>query len=560
MGRSITRRMFLKGSGGATLMLPLLPSLLPREAWGQAVNPIRRYFSIVGGYDYGHHQHWFPTLNQLSNVHTPNNGDASFRYQALNSFLSNQNQDLSLILGRGLNPYINKVNLFRGLNLHTRIAHGRGHMLGNVAATDGHDNQVTLLKALPTIDQVLATNRNFTPHLRDPLMLGGNYSYRRDANGNVTQASANWPKPNQLFNTLFNPGGMPLPESGQSTSNAHPRRDLLTRVMSDYQRVRGGRQISSSDGRVLDSIMDQISDLQSRLGITTTSAGCRYSDINTSQSSSDGIGSLWNYNVEQHAYAYDLYAQIYAAAASCDIHRVFNFHVSITDNFDRNNTEDFHQGHSHRPWDIIVENGNRVNHRYMAEIWRMHVDRFLVPLVRSLDAHAEGSGRTILDNSLVHMTLESSVLHCDSNKPCLMIGSAGGSLTTGHFIDYSRRDLAPVPLQGDNFNENPSDARFGHAYTGQHYNRSLTTVLRAMGLQPAEYEDPTINTFFQGRTDGLIGAHNNGITRIGGYGHIGSQTSGVWYYNNSQLYQNEYGRQNYHFYKESLPLPPGSAS
>lgn len=558
----MSRRLFLKGTGGFTLAIPLLPSLLPRETWAQNITPVKRYFNLVGGYDYGHHQNWFPTLNQLSTVHTPANGDQVFRYQRLSSFLSSPTQDLSVILGNRLNPYVNKMNIFRGLNLHTRIGHGSGHMLGNIAASDGHDTQVTSLRRLPTIDQVLAASRNFNPNARTPLILstGSTYSYARDGAGNVTRASGRWAEPHELFQSLFNVNGMPIPENGGSTTSQHPRRDVLSRVMEDYRTVRGGRNISTADRQILDTALDRISDIQARMGVTVTAAGCRYSAIDTTRSRNDGIAA-GSYNTLNHGYAFELYALIFAAAASCDLNRVFGLHLSIPDNpFDRNNSEDFHQGHSHRPWDVIAENNNRVNHRYMGDIWRTHVDNFLAPLVASLDSQPDIGGTTLLDNSLVHMTLESSVVHSDANKPCLMIGRAGGALNTGYMIDYSRRELGPAEMQGDNFNNNPSSPQFGHSYHGLHYNRSLTTILRAMGLSPAEYEDPTINTFFQGRSDSLLGAQNNGVTRVGGYGHIGSQQSGVWYYSNAQLYSQEYARQNYHFYKESLPLPPGSAT
>jgi hypothetical protein len=556
----LSRRMFLKGASGFTLAIPLLPSLLPRESWGQTQSTVKRYFSIVGGYDYGHHQNWLPTLNQLPNVYSPSNGDQQIRYQALNSFLANQNSILSPILGNGLNPFVNKMNIFRGLNLHTRIAHGSGHMLGNIRATDGHDNLVTSLKALPTIDQVLATNRNFTPHSNDPLSIGQAYSYLKDASGNVSRTPSRWTKPNQLFSSLFTPGGNPIPEGGggggQST---HPRRDALSRVLEDYNRIRRGRSISTVDAQVLDNTMDRYSDILARLGGTVTASGCRYTNINVALSNTDGIANAYYYNPESHKYAFEMYARIYAAAASCDLHRVFNFHQTIPDYFDRNSTEDFHQGHSHQPWASIASNGNKVNHVYMGEIWRLYIDSFLVPLVQSLDSFTESNGRTILDNSLVHMTLESSTVHSDYNKPCLLIGSAGGAITTGHYVDYSRREVGAHREQGDNFSEDPTSPMFGHIYYGAHYNRSLTTILQALGLTPAEYEDPTINTFFQGRTDSLLGALNNGVARVGGYGHIGSQSSGQWF-SNAQLYSEQYSKYNYHFYKNSLPLPPSSAT
>ncbi len=560
----VSRRMFLKGAGGISLAIPLLQSLLPREAWAQSATTVKRYFSLVGGYDYGHHQNWFPTLNQLSQVYTPSNGDQTIRYQALNTFTPQATSILSPMLGNRLNPYLSKMNILRGLNLHTRIAHGSGPMLGNIAASDGHDTQVTSLKSLPTIDQVLGANRNFTPHSNDPLLIGNAYSYIKAAGGSVSRASGTWTKPNQLFSNLFTPGGNPIPEGGGggATTPAHPRRDVLTRVMEDFRRVRRGRNISTVDAQVLDNTMDRYSDILSRLGETVTSStsGCSYSTISTTAAQNDGVANAYSYNPQSHAYAFDMYARIFAAAASCDLRRVFDLHLNIPDFFDRNSAEDFHQGHSHQPWAVIASNGNKINHQYMGEIWRLYIDSFLSRLVSELDSFKEANGRSVLDNSLVHMTLECSTVHSDYNKPCLLIGSAGGSLTTGHMIDYSRRELGVHPEQGDNFENDPSNPRFGHVYYGAHYNRSLTTILQALGVSPTDYEDPDINRFFQGRTDNLIGSQNNGISRIGGYGHIGSQASGVWYLTNAQLYTNQYARYNYNFYKNSLPFPPSSAA
>lgn len=555
--KGLNRRMFLKGAG-ATLLIPFLPSLLPREAWGQSIPVAKRYFNIVGNYDYGHHQHWFPTLDPLSQVYDPGNGDHIIRYQTLKSFAPTSSSHLSPIFRNYLNPYLDKMNIIRGLNLHTRIAHGRGHMLGNITATDGHDTEVVKLPALPTIDQVLAANANFNPLRNSPLLVGEGYSYMRNADGSVSKASAASHRPHQLFDRLFTVNGTPLPEGGNNnTVPPHPRRALLNRVIADYRRVRSNRNISTTDRRVLNNTMDLYSDILARLeaGSSSSSNGCSYSHIDVSRTRTDGVSS---YNPEQHEYAYELYALIFAAAASCDLYRVFDYHPSINDNyFDRHPTEDFHQGHSHQPWSVV---GNRVNHEYMGDIWRLYINGFLVNLVRALDNIQEANGNSILDNSLVHMTLESSTVHSDSNKPCLLIGSANGALTTGHYIDYSRRELGPHIHQGDDFNNDPNSDRFGHVYFGAHYNRILTTILRSMGLQPSDYENSNINTFFRGRNDGLIGRHNNNITNIGGYGHIGSPTSGVWYYSNSQLYSQEYANYNYHFYKNSLPFPPRSAA
>src|SRR5215471_16464899 len=45
--RRASRRQFLRGAGGASMLLPFLPSLLPRDAWGQtAAKPPKRFIYI----------------------------------------------------------------------------------------------------------------------------------------------------------------------------------------------------------------------------------------------------------------------------------------------------------------------------------------------------------------------------------------------------------------------------------------------------------------------------------------------------------------------------------
>src|SRR5215475_11043846 len=44
--RPIERRQFLRGAGGAAMLLPFLPSLLPRNAWGQTMTPPKRFVYI----------------------------------------------------------------------------------------------------------------------------------------------------------------------------------------------------------------------------------------------------------------------------------------------------------------------------------------------------------------------------------------------------------------------------------------------------------------------------------------------------------------------------------
>lgn len=591
--------MFLKGMGKTALAIPLLPSLAPTELLAQTPPP-RRFFSFSGTFEYGHHMHWFPTLDQPGRVFDPNPAGAAhpdhvIHYERLQSYLDGNNS-LSRVLGSGLNPFVNKMNIYRSLNFMNFVGHSTCKQMGNWRDTphdtscdpesfrrpdgsfdqQGYDDCVRFLnwmnthKHIVTIDQVLANNRNFTPHPSDPLMWGLGLSWAPDGNGGAQRAGTNhditYRNPHRMFESLFMNNGQWRPENGDTNQEPpHPRLDILSRVLGDYNRVRNGRRISSVDRQRLDNAMDQISDIQARLGITRTAEGCRYSHIDVSASRARGDwNSGWYYDIYSAREMYGLYARIYAAAASCDLHRVFNFHVNLDKDVAGYTTEGtFHGdiGPTHAPFRVY--NG-KVNHQHMAELWRDQVNAFLVPLLEGLEAQTEGDGATILDHSLVHFTMESSTTHSSFGQPCATFGSAGGALTTGHLIDYSDRQKGPLHAYhtSDWFSANPQDHNFSHNYFGAHYNRILVTILQALGLQRSDYEDSTINGFFRNRTDGLLGSHNNNISNVGGFGHIGLPGHNHWDANNRDRIQFDimYANHDFHNYKNPLPMPPVSAS
>ena len=548
----VSRRMFLQGLG-SLLPMPFLISLAPRELWAQSSQTIRRYISIQGNYDYGKHQNWFPSMNRPSQVLNPGNGDAPLYYQPLRSYLSSTTAPLSLIFGNHLNPYLNHVNIIRGLDQSTRLAHGLGHTMGNIAATDGHDPEAARLRPLRTIDQVLRDNTRFNPRNRDVAVLGNqSRSFRRDPSGNIVRATTAWPHTRGAFDYLFDGGS--LPESGTTTVPvAHPRRDLLNNVMEDYTRVKNGRQISAQDRIALDNALDLIADIQRNLAGSeqTVSGTCRYRHIATDHNTP---------SFYRGTQAMRAYADMIVAAIMCDVTRVFSLSSTLEEwganTYDVHPSEDFHQGHSHIPFSVV--NG-KVNWQYMGEIQNDHVRYLIAPLIQGLASATDPSnGQTYLHNSLVHYTLECSQVHGMNSTPCMLAGNAGGNLTSGYMLDYSDRSRIHA-MCADNFDPNPNHERFSHEYVGIPLNRLFNTVLQSMGLQPSEYEDNTINTHFQGRSDGHYGAINNGISRMGGYGHWGphyADRNGGWI---NGIYIPRQASFNLHHFKNPLVMPPTSA-
>ena len=122
----LSRRMFLQGSAGAWLAIPLLESLLPREARAQGA-PVRRFISIITPYDMGHHAAWLPDTNSpLTNIGQPSrtfaspNGDHPIRYQPLRDFVPSTTTPLSRVAGTHFNPYLSQLTIMRSLNHSAR--------------------------------------------------------------------------------------------------------------------------------------------------------------------------------------------------------------------------------------------------------------------------------------------------------------------------------------------------------------------------------------------------------------------------------------------------------
>ncbi len=473
------------------------------------------------------------------------NGDRTLYYAPLSSYLTSSTAPLSVALGNVLNSRLGNINLIRGLDWSSRIAHGQGYIFGNYRSNDHHETQSAQMSPLRTIDQVLRDNARFNTRGRDVALLGNDSrSYRRDSSGNIVNANAVASDLRGTYNYLFDGGRLPEGTGGTTTPVAHPRTASLNGVMEDYARVRNGRQISSTDRLSLDNAMDLLADIQRALPGTQQPSGgvCRHTNLAGTNA------DLYFMNEATMT----LMANMITAAIMCDVTRIFMFNAWINENLhDRNPNEDFHQGHSHTPWSTV--NG-KVNWQHMAEVQHTYIRGFVAPLINGLASATDPSnGQTYLYNSLVHHTIECSQVHGLNSQPCLLAGNAGGALPSGYLLDYTDRSR-PHRWVADSFSNNPSDPRFAHEYAGVPVNRIFNTILQSMGLTPSEYENSSLNTHFQNQTSGRWGAINNGIANMGGYGHWGPPTSGA-----GQDYFDRMPNFNLHHFKSVLPMPPRSA-
>lgn len=538
----MTRRMFLQGSGGALLAIPFLESLLPSTAWGQTSAPPKRFITMFNNYDMGHHSNWLPGAQQTPyNIPQPAysktvNGE-TFRYQPLTEFAAlNSSTSLAPLYGSSMNPYLNKMNIIRSLDYVDSRGHDSTRVLGGVS--DAFP-PLGSLPRIPTIDHVI--NAKIGDGL--PVIFGG------DSAGSVGWWSVA-PTPAGCVNPPFYYGATALlsaifnngtyPESGAVSSSAS-RRDVLTRVLGDFNRVMNSRNISAADKSTLSNAMDVLSGVQRHLAAVVNSTQCTYKNIQGGYRISDAVANFSQGKA---------FADLLLAAIMCDAVRVLNIGTGLYqeqylgENFD-------HQVTSHTPYAVCAANG-KFEWQIMGERHSFTTKNVLAPLLQNLDSVVESNGKTILDNSLVFYSSECSLVHGQASHPVITFGSVGGAISTGNYIDYGDRTKPPI-YGNDLGNLNPGDPQFTNNYRGIHYNRFLNTLLQAYGFAPSEYENGALQKELLNRTD--IGPQNANLTTVGGYGYAtaadyNSLSTNELTYNKSIVASFDLTR-----FKNKLPMP-----
>lgn len=507
-----TRRMFLQGAGSALLAMPLLESLLPRPARAQGAGGVKRFISIISSYDLGHHAGWLPrdgspitNLGQPTRTLDPGNGHPLIRYQPLRDFAPTNSASLSVVAGNALSPYLESMSILRSLDHTIRYGHGGAQVLGGIVGPRDLNPDRAGLATIETADVVLNKNRAFNPGGL-PLAYCGNPGFGPDAYsytsvGGVAGNSASiGDELLSLYNRFFQNGN--YPENGGS-STAHPKFDILSRVLGDYRRVRGSRNISAGDRLALDNAIDQFSDVERSLTRVST-AQCSHRSLNRSglvtQSAGDPVVGR-------------ALADLITASIMCDSARVFTIGAPLLGGTVDGQGDD-HQSISHVPFDLY---GSKPSWQITSERLGAVIRNLVAPLVSRLSAATDPTnGQSYLYNSLTYFTAESGLAHGYGSHPVMLLGNAGGALRSGHYVDYADRSKGPF-AGGDSYSAVPGEPTFSNNWYGASYNRLLVTILQAMGLGPADYENDALNSQLYGRTD--IGPNYRNLSSLGGFGY-----------------------------------------
>ena len=483
-----TRRHFLQGAGNITLALPFLPSLFNcRELMAQSL-PKPFYMPIMGKYGYPHHKEWFPTQYNLNSA-TTGFDHHNIAFSNLNS-LKNTDGSLSPIMSKNVGDLSNFVTLIRGLDITSEMQHNSGAAIGNFGDDDRWAKG-------PTIDTIIANSRSFyekngngTPLIPHPVIRattgngqdsGVGKSQFHEMNGSSATSFSN---PKTVFDTLFkgiasNP--TPNPEPAEKLN-----RDklLVDGVLADFQSTinrnkNGKRALASADKTKLENHMEFIFQIESNINSNTTlpPASCPSKDslsvINSPQMGQYAPGDDRYISQNEARSFLESIVDTYSAAIACGLTRIACLTVNQSYAFNGS----WH-GNSHSSGSLGAGYDNQIL------IVRFLIDHSFARAAKNLFDYG------VLDQGLVHFSLENSMVHTVDNMPCLTAGSIGGKWNSGRFIDYWNHQSPASWHPPDSGLENSSQfwsLNKVQTKPGLMYNRFLLSLMKDMGVQSDEY-------------------------------------------------------------------------
>jgi hypothetical protein len=467
----MNRRMFLRGAGGAALGIPFLGSLQP--AFSASTYRSTRFVAMATQHGGLWNDRMWPgdaMLTETRDVgHVVRRGDLTPTYTGSDVALS---PVLTASSARLTPAVLAEMNLVRGVDIPFYLSHHTGGYLGNFGRNDTEYESASPMPYLPTIDQVMAWSDSFyspgssfvqrSVHLGHQMSWGWSNPVNRS--GRVDPMPTTWSNL-ALFDTLF---GGPV-EPGEE------RRLVVDKVLESFHRLRDGafgpgRRLSAGDRVRLDEHIERLYEVERKLA---SAVSC---DVATrpTENTEWHPGAYFESMDLDEVYAYhELWNEVLALALICGATRIATYNCLHT--FEPY-VGDWHQEVAHEAWvsEQAVDRMVRGHQRFF--------DRVFVDLCHRLDV-PDADGETVLHNSLLFWCQESGPTTHDSvSMPVIAVGSAGGALRTGQYVDYRDRDNLSIPAPWD---DNP--VILDHR-PGLLYGQWLATCLEACGVPRSEWE------------------------------------------------------------------------
>lgn len=453
-----SRRQFLVGSGKSLLMLPILPSLLPREALAQsAVAPKRM---MLFWFDHNNLSNLWPQRSAATTAI----GSSGMRETLLRNM--GAATSISPTFSNALYDSLKTrdlITILRGFD--TAVAYGPGH--GNFTLASGMDRNSE--GNYPTMDTIIEASRAVYPNstsinVRKALRVNFNdltIFYQKV--GNSIQALPDYQGSeiqtfyNDVFAALTCGTVQPVDQTNQLKSN------ILNRVHESFTSFKNNRRISADDRARLDQHMGFLSDLQrSYASIVPPPAQGDYCVKPSAPGNVGGDPSVY----------VGVYMDLLAAA--------------FKNNLSKFGTMYF-EAHDPRWMPGLNINGNVMHEAMHGDFgatyqinsyqnwWRYNMNLIASRFLTHLDTEEGSTGRTYLDNMVTGMVCAGGIHntgndggHAGLDSQQILIGSMGGAMRAGRYMSMPSSGGLNLP-----------------------YNCFLLTLLNLMGVPSSEYASAT---------------------------------------------------------------------
>jgi hypothetical protein len=424
----LSRRAFLKRVGASAALLPLLDAGIARAAPGTFP---KRLITIA----------WSNGVAQPSFYPPANDPTASPIMQPLAALKA-------------------KVTMVAGLDYKTMLDTGHpydGHFSFPTMFTGTYKNLggQNSAAAGPSIDQVVSTAIAQSVNLPVPLLSiavqGNSTSYRSDGTSNTGETEVA-----RLYTTLFASQAMPGSQLSVLTARRKSVLDYIVPELSSFANNRG-----TDDRAKIAAHLDSIRQIETSLSATTT-AQCMPVDP----------GAPTEYQASVKAFS-----DLVGMALRCDVTRSVAISWAADGgsgpytmpflNLGTPTTMSIGEVHA-----IAHEGASGYPQKIIIDTWYMQQLAYLAGV---LDATTEGSG-TMLDNSLIVMgnDMTEGSFHSITAIPFVLVGSAGGALTTGRTVK-----VGSWATQTGNY--------WSSGDTGVAHNQLLATISNLMGVPTTSF-------------------------------------------------------------------------
>jgi Protein of unknown function (DUF1552) len=472
-----SRRYFLRGVGGASLAIPMLPSLLaPKQARAALAADDKIFIGFMSAYGGVWSKKMLPTLANGGSTVSMDYAGKKVRKGPLTATVSGGTTKLSDVLQAPSNVFtqgiVDKMAILQGIDLPFDTNHHSAATFGNYAQGDG---KVKLAGGAEraTIDQVIANSPAFYKDLGGVTQRSvfisqfGDLSYKQKIAGNINSGVDKPP-------TYMNPASLWTALFGSAKPNVPVRPSIVDLVKEDYARVKNAPRLAAADKLRLEEHVNRISEIERRLNVTIScSTPARPGNPAEPVCGQPGTDIAF----------YNSYMDVLVAAIACGLTRVATvLHQGWSTTFGERCNDPWHQEVSHK----VDEAGPQES---MATSMRNQFAGVIAPFVAKLEAAKDGSGKSLLDRTLVYWTQEHGVFsHAQENIPVVTFGSANGAFNTGIQVDY--RDLNRLIPKGQ-FGDMATDRPF----VGLTWHQMLGTVARGFGIPQTEWKEPNHGGF-----------------------------------------------------------------